>query len=184
MTLLLLAIPVEGLSALAVGLQKLREQKGAVMGPVLLLFPGVVAFLMTASEFALLKRTSVVTLSIAGIFKEVVTIATAGLIFDDRLTPINISGLFVTIGAIAAYNWIKIAKMRDEVIREVRGGYGVAGQGGSEDEDDDDDGGEDEWYATDGDADTGRGFADPEGDKTKRAAEVGGGQRGREELAS
>jgi len=69
---------------------------------------------MTASEFALLQRTSVVTLSIAGIFKEAVTISAAAIVFGDKLTPVNISGLFVTLGAIASYNWIKITKMRQE----------------------------------------------------------------------
>jgi solute carrier family 35, member C2 len=69
---------------------------------------------MTASEFALLKRTSVVTLSIAGIFKEVVTISAAALVFGDTMTPINIVGLVVTIAAIAAYNYLKITKMRQE----------------------------------------------------------------------
>ena len=67
---------------------------------------------MTASEFALLKRTSVVTLSVCGIFKEVLTISTAALVFHDELTPINISGLLVTITSIAAYNYMKIMKMR------------------------------------------------------------------------
>lgn len=119
LTIFLLAVAVEGLGELLVGLQGLTADKGVVLGSALLLFPGVIAFLMTASEFALLKRTSVVTLSIAGIFKEVVTIAAAGLIFDDRLTPINVSGLFVTIGAIAAYNYIKIGKMREEELLRV-----------------------------------------------------------------
>src|SRR5690349_25018652 len=105
-SLLILAIPVEGFPALFEGLQILIDAKGPILGPALLLFPGCIAFCMTAAEFALLQRTSVVTLSIAGIFKEVVTISAAGLIFGDKLTPINISGLFVTIGAIAAYNYI------------------------------------------------------------------------------
>jgi solute carrier family 35, member C2 len=113
-SLLLLAIPVEGFPGLFEGLRILMEVKGKVLGPCLLLFPGAIAFCMTASEFALLQRTSVVTLSIAGIFKEVVTILAAGLVFHDTLTPINISGLFVTIGAIAAYNYIKIRKMRED----------------------------------------------------------------------
>ncbi|PBP18408.1 triose-phosphate transporter [Diplocarpon rosae] len=101
------------------GFHVLIDKKGVLLGPLLLLFPGCIAFLMTASEFALLQRTSVVTLSIAGIFKEVVTISAAGLVFHDPLTPINISGLFVTIGAIAAYNWIKICKMRDDAQKEA-----------------------------------------------------------------
>lgn len=69
---------------------------------------------MTTAEFALLKRTSVVTLSICGIFKEVVTISAAGAVFGDALTPVNISGLIVTLASIAAYNYLKITKMRSD----------------------------------------------------------------------
>lgn len=74
---------------------------------------------MTSSEFALLKRTSVVTLSICGIFKEVVTISAAGIVFHDPLTPINVSGLVVTIASIAAYNYIKVKKMRSDARAEA-----------------------------------------------------------------
>jgi len=113
-TLFIIAIPVEGFTALIAGLGDIAEERGALVTPLLLLFPGTIAFLMTASEFALLKRTSVVTLSIAGIFKEVVTISAAALVFGDTMTPINIVGLVVTVAAIAAYNYIKITKMRQE----------------------------------------------------------------------
>jgi solute carrier family 35 protein C2 len=114
LSLTVLAIPVEGFSALIEGLSNLFESKGTSMGIGILLFPGLLAFLMTSSEFALLKRTSVVTLSICGIFKEVVTITTANFVFKDVLTPINLTGLVVTIGSIAAYNYLKFKKMRDE----------------------------------------------------------------------
>jgi len=140
-SLLIIAIPVEGFPALGEGFRILIEKKGPFLGPALLLFPGAIAFCMTASEFALLQRTSVVTLSIAGIFKEVVTISAAGIVFHDPLTPINISGLFVTIGAIAAYNWIKIRKMREDAQHEAhlarvaaRGGEGSDGDGDGDDE--------------------------------------------------
>ncbi|KAI1276216.1 triose-phosphate transporter family-domain-containing protein [Xylaria sp. FL0933] len=113
-TLLFIAVPVEGFSNFWDGLQTLSTEWGALRTPLLLLFPGTIAFLMTASEFALLQRSSVVTLSIAGIFKEVVTIIVAALVFDDKLTPINISGLLVTLVAIVAYNYIKLNKMRQE----------------------------------------------------------------------
>jgi solute carrier family 35 protein C2 len=117
LSLFVLAVPVEGFPALFQGLAGLVEKKGMILGPCVLIFPGMIAFCMTASEFALLKRTSVVTLSIAGIFKEVVTISAAGIVFDDTLTPVNISGLVVTIGAIAAYNYIKISKMREDAMK-------------------------------------------------------------------
>ena len=119
LTLTIIAIPVEGFVSLAKGLRALTVDKGALEGIGILLFPGVLAFLMTASEFALLKRTSVVTLSICGIFKEVVTISAAGIVFHDPLTPINVSGLMVTIGSIGAYNYIKITKMRKDARNEA-----------------------------------------------------------------
>lgn len=109
-----LAFPVEGWGSLMDGLSTLNAEWGPIMTPLFLLFPGCLAFLMTTAEFALLQRTSVVTLSIAGICKEVVTIGAASVVFDDKLTVVNFVGLVITIGAIAAYNWLKITKMREE----------------------------------------------------------------------
>ncbi|KAL7627806.1 hypothetical protein AAE478_002001 [Parahypoxylon ruwenzoriense] len=129
--LVLIALPVEGFFELIEGLEVLSNEWGAIRTPLILLFPGTIAFLMTASEFALLQRSSVVTLSIAGIFKEVVTISAAALVFDDKLTPINISGLVVTIAAIGAYNWIKLSKMRSEAQREVHNKIYQQAQSGS-----------------------------------------------------
>lgn len=117
--LLFLGFVVEGLPELLTGIGALQEQWGSFAAPAFLLFPGCIAFCMTASEFALLKRTSVVTLSIAGIFKEVVTISAAAVVFNDELTFVNFIGLVITMVAIIAYNWFKIAKMRSEAQASV-----------------------------------------------------------------
>ncbi|KFH43592.1 putative transporter-like protein [Hapsidospora chrysogenum ATCC 11550] len=148
-TLLGLAIPVEGFGPLSEGLGVLSAEWGAGMTPLFLFFPGCLAFLMTAAEFALLKRTSVVTLSIAGIFKEVVTITAASIVFEDKITVINFIGLLTTIGAIAGYNYIKITKMRQDALTETHGRYELAGSsqpssGTATDVDDDDDDGQEE----------------------------------------
>ncbi|KAK1999169.1 triose-phosphate transporter [Colletotrichum falcatum] len=142
LTLIVIAVPVEGFPALIEGLKVLVAEWGAVTTPLFLLFPGCIAFLMTASEFALLQRTSVVTLSIAGIFKEVVTISAAALVFNDRLTPINFVGLITTMGAIVAYNYIKITQMREDAQKEVQRGHMEAASGSSSSGSDNDDGGE------------------------------------------
>lgn len=149
LSLLILAIPVETFPALFHGIHLLVDEKGPVLGPALLLFPGVIAFCMTASEFALLQRTSVVTLSIAGIFKEVVTISAAGLLFHDKLTIINFAGLFVTIGAIAAYNWVKIQKMRESAQIEAHKHHLVDQAHEGSDGDDEDDTEEEDWNTPD-----------------------------------
>jgi solute carrier family 35, member C2 len=124
-SLVCIATFAEGPIALHAGLSELAEKKGSIMSTLLLLFPGCLAFCMTTSEYSLLQRTNVVTLSICGIFKEVVTITAAEMVYHDPLTPINVSGLLITIGSIASYNYLKITKMRQEARREVaRGGMG------------------------------------------------------------
>lgn len=122
LTLIAIAIPVEGFGPLFQGIGRLYDEFGGLT-PLVLLFPGCIAFLMIASEFALLQRTSVVTLSIAGIFKEVLTITAASFIFEDTLTMINFVGLFVTLIAIIAYNYIKISKMRAEAQGGAKGNH-------------------------------------------------------------
>ncbi len=124
-SLITIATFAEGPSAFFAGLSALAEKKGSIMSILLLLFPGCLAFCMTTSEYSLLQRTNVVTLSICGIFKEVVTITAAEIVYHDPLTPINVSGLLITIGSIASYNYLKITKMREEARREVAMGAAI-----------------------------------------------------------
>ena len=119
-TLLVIAIPVEKVGDLRAAFGALVDQRGLLLSMGILLFPGCLAFLMTASEFALLQRTSVVTLSICGIFKEVLTISTASIVFKDAISPVNASGLVVTIATIAYYNFVKIREMRADARSEAQ----------------------------------------------------------------
>lgn len=118
-SLLTIACFAEGPVAVIAGFSELAAKKGHVISVLLLLFPGCLAFCMTTSEYSLLQRTNVVTLSICGIFKEVVTITAAEFVYHDPLTPINVSGLLITIASIASYNYIKITKMRKEARRKL-----------------------------------------------------------------
>ncbi|KAK4498189.1 hypothetical protein PRZ48_010846 [Zasmidium cellare] len=118
--LLILALPIEGISNVIAAFGALSEDRGLFVSIVLMLFPGILAFIMVAAEFALIKRTSVVTLSVCGIFKEVLTISAASLTFGDPLSPINISGLVVTIVSIAGYNWLKYSSMESEARKEAQ----------------------------------------------------------------
>ncbi|KAJ5783626.1 uncharacterized protein N7518_009303 [Penicillium psychrosexuale] len=115
LSLITIALSIEGPREIYQGYLALASKHGNLFGSFLLIFPGVLAFCMISSEFALLKRSSVVTLSICGIFKEVVTISAAGIIFHDKLTTVNVTGLVVTISSIAAYNYMKISGMRNEL---------------------------------------------------------------------
>jgi len=118
-TLFALAICFEGASAVIAALSILSAAHSLAYVVALLLFPGCLAFCMIAAEFTLLQRTNVVTLSICGIFKEVLTIAAAEVVFHDYLTLINFVGLVVTIASIACYNYLKIGKMRQEAHKKV-----------------------------------------------------------------
>ncbi|CAO3690292.1 unnamed protein product [Umbelopsis ramanniana] len=71
---------------------------------------GLLAFAMTLAEFHLIKSTNTITLSVAGISKEVVIITLSVLIYGDVLTPINLLGLAVSIIGIIAYNYYKLSK--------------------------------------------------------------------------
>jgi solute carrier family 35 protein C2 len=75
---------------------------------------------MIMSEFFLIKRTSVVTLSVCGIFKEVATIFISSLVFGDILTIINIVGLCITLFGIGLYNWFKFKMMTSKARKEIR----------------------------------------------------------------
>lgn len=51
-----------------------------------------VAFAMTLAELYLIKNTNTVTLSVAGISKEIVVIMLSVMIYGDVLTPKNVLG--------------------------------------------------------------------------------------------
>ncbi|ORZ24657.1 triose-phosphate transporter family-domain-containing protein [Absidia repens] len=86
----------------------------------IILLGGVLAFCMIMAEFFLIKRTSVVTLSVCGIFKEVATIFISTIVFGDRLTVLNIIGLCVTLFGIGLYNWMKIRAASISVQKDIQ----------------------------------------------------------------
>lgn len=144
LALFLLCIPVGELGGLPQGFQRLAEAHGTFGGVLLLLFPGTIAFCMMSAEYALLKRTSVVTLSICGIFKEILTITASQIAYHDPLTLVNISGLIITIASIAGYNYMKISKMRKDQRKQVHENSGQIGEENLRMLDADDEGHEDD----------------------------------------
>ncbi|KAH3663638.1 hypothetical protein OGAPHI_005039 [Ogataea philodendri] len=75
---------------------------------VLLLFPGFLAFCMTLSQFIILQYAPLLTLSIAGIVRELITIFLGWLIFGDQLNFVNMIGIFITLADIAWYNLYRL----------------------------------------------------------------------------
>lgn len=106
---------------------------------MIILAGGSLAFFMIMSEFFLIKRTSVVTLSVCGIFKEVATIFISSLVFGDILTIINIIGLCITLFGIALYNWLKLKMVASKARKDVRDQELDRVEGVEEEDDDSDD---------------------------------------------
>ncbi|KIK68930.1 hypothetical protein GYMLUDRAFT_34939 [Collybiopsis luxurians FD-317 M1] len=75
-----------------------------------LLAPGVLAFCMVLSEFYIIQRAGMVPMSIAGIAKEVATISVSAWFFGDELTPLNITGVAITICGIGLFTYHKYLK--------------------------------------------------------------------------
>ncbi|KAK9239452.1 triose-phosphate transporter family-domain-containing protein [Lipomyces kononenkoae] len=112
-TLLVMAIPIEGLNSFLTS--AVWQEESWYLWFLILVAPGIIAFLMTAAEFFLLRRTNVVTLSIVGIFKEVVTIGASAGIYGDKLTVVNLTGLVITLVAIGLYNYIRIKHLQRQI---------------------------------------------------------------------
>lgn len=70
-----------------------------------------IAFFMEVSEFLVLCKTSSLTLSIAGIFKDICQLALAVALKGDQLTPINLVGLAVCLAGIACHLLHKYSTM-------------------------------------------------------------------------
>ncbi|KAK0461009.1 triose-phosphate transporter family-domain-containing protein [Desarmillaria tabescens] len=81
-----------------------------------LMAPGVVAFCMVMSEFYIIQRTGMVPMSIAGIAKEVTTITISAWFFGDELTPLNITGVAVTVCGIVLFTYHKYRKSIDSPV--------------------------------------------------------------------
>ncbi|KAF9390548.1 Triose-phosphate Transporter [Mortierella sp. AD011] len=81
---------------------------------------GLFAFLMVLAEFNLITRTSVVSLSVMGIVKEVVTILVSSAVFHDHLTLVNILGLFITLTGIGFYHFMKLREIMAKSRRDAK----------------------------------------------------------------
>ncbi|KAJ2460478.1 hypothetical protein GGF42_000821 [Coemansia sp. RSA 2424] len=88
--------------------KNLDTTQGTALIVFMTMLGGFLAFAMVLSEFFLIARTSVVTLSIAGMLKEVMMFGVAHLVFGDTMTVVNLCGLLVALFGIGMYNWLKI----------------------------------------------------------------------------
>jgi solute carrier family 35 protein C2 len=77
----------------------------------LMLLGGTLAFFMVMAEYLLISETSAVTMTIAGVIKEVVTVVVAVFFFHDPFTVLKGVGLVIIIFGVALFNWFKYKKL-------------------------------------------------------------------------
>lgn len=77
-------------------------------GIFLLIFPGFEVFLMTICEFGILQTAHVLTLSIAGIIKELLTIVCGIIFLNEKLSGFhNWAGMTIVLLNVAYYNYFR-----------------------------------------------------------------------------
>ncbi|CAM6122391.1 unnamed protein product [Calypogeia fissa] len=74
---------------------------------------GSLAFFMVSAEYVLLSETSAVTLTVAGIVKELVTVLVAVTFLKDQFTVLKGFGLAVIIIGVSLYNLYKYRNLRE-----------------------------------------------------------------------
>ncbi|CAL0317486.1 unnamed protein product [Lupinus luteus] len=79
---------------------------------LLLLLGGTLAFFMVLTEYVLVSVTSAVTITIAGVVKEAITILAAVLYFHDEFTWLKGVGLLVIMVGVSLFNWYKYLKLQ------------------------------------------------------------------------
>ncbi|KAH9794202.1 putative sugar phosphate/phosphate translocator [Citrus sinensis] len=79
---------------------------------LLMLSGGALAFFMVLTEFVLVSVTSAVTVQIAGVVKEAVTILVAVFYFHDEFTWLKGFGLFTILVGVSLFNWYKYQKLQ------------------------------------------------------------------------
>ena len=67
----------------------------------------MLAFFMLLFELRVVQLASSLTLSVAGILKELLTVGFSVLLFGDRLSPANCLGLLLCVSGIAGYQRLK-----------------------------------------------------------------------------
>lgn len=80
----------------------------------LMLIGGALAFFMVLTEYILVSATSAVTVTIAGVVKEAVTILVAVFYFHDSFTLLKGMGLLTIMVGVGLFNWYKYKRLKKD----------------------------------------------------------------------
>ncbi|KAJ0977380.1 hypothetical protein J5N97_012854 [Dioscorea zingiberensis] len=82
---------------------------------MLMLIGGALAFFMVLTEYILISATSAMTVTIAGVVKEAVTILVAVFYFHDQFTLLKGIGLLTIMVGVSLFNWYKYQKLKSNL---------------------------------------------------------------------
>lgn len=99
------ALLLEGTSITAKISQLQQGEIWTIFGTMIMV--GSLVFVLLISEYWLVNVTSSLALSVAGVFKELLTIGGGILMFSEHMTPLNIIGFIICQIGIGAYIWIR-----------------------------------------------------------------------------
>ena len=85
---------------------------------LLILFGGLIAFVLLLVEVKLVNLTSSLTLGVLGQMKELVQISLAIVVFKDNLTNLNLVGLILSVVFVGTYKWIRRGELREALLAE------------------------------------------------------------------
>ncbi|XP_072993910.1 probable sugar phosphate/phosphate translocator At1g06470 isoform X1 [Typha latifolia] len=88
------------------------NSRGIIKSCLLMGLGGILAFFMVLTEYILVSATSAVTVTIAGMVKEAVTILFAVLFWNDNFTWLKGLGLVIIMLGACLFNWYKYQKLR------------------------------------------------------------------------
>lgn len=84
-------------------------------GIFLIILPGIDVFFLTLCEFGILQYTKVLTLSIAGVVKEVLTILFGVLVLSERISGIyNWIGMTIVLLDVSYYNYFRYTQKQQQ----------------------------------------------------------------------
>ncbi len=111
LTLLLLSLTIEGPRAI-LGSPFFASLPSAAVYFGLCAGGGLQTFLLVLCEYSVIESLSVLTFTIVGIIKEVLTVALSVAIFGDAISAMNVAGAVVTVIGISMYNALDAMRHR------------------------------------------------------------------------
>jgi len=93
-------------------LRPVMNDPNVSFNPVIFLSNAGAAFALNMSVFMLIGKTSALTMNVAGVIKDWLLIGLSVVIFQAKVTSINLGGYLIAFGGVVFYNYTKLQAMQ------------------------------------------------------------------------